>query len=113
MPDRVIPVSNGAEAVQIFSKNPAQFDLIILDVVMPQVSGPAAFSQMAAIRPDLRIVFSTGYTAEAASLKSVMEQGACVLQKPYSLKNLGQMVRGILDRPRSAFVPTETSDIHG
>ena len=110
---RVIPVSNGAEAVQIFSKNPGQFDLIIMDVVMPKVSGPAAFSQMAAIRSDLRIVFSTGYTAEAASLKPMMAQGAYILQKPYSLKSLGQTVRGILDRPRTAFVPTEASETHG
>jgi two-component system cell cycle sensor histidine kinase/response regulator CckA len=109
---RVIPATNGAEAVQIFSKNPGEFDLIILDVVMPKVSGPAAFSLMTALRPDLRIAFSTGYTAEAASLNSMIDQGACILQKPYSLKSLGQMVRAILDRPRTAFVPAEVNEIH-
>jgi two-component system cell cycle sensor histidine kinase/response regulator CckA len=109
---RVIPATNGAEAVQIFNKNPGEFDLIILDVVMPNVSGPAAFSLMTAVRPDLRVVFSTGYTAEAASLNPLLEQGASILQKPYSLKNLGQMVRSILDRPRTAFVPAETGEIH-
>ena len=98
--------SNGAEAVQIFAKDPGQFDLLILDVVMPTLSGPAAFSQMRSIRPDLRVLFSTGYTAETACLNSLTEQGASVLQKPYSLKNLGQMVRGLLDRPRTTFVPT-------
>jgi DNA-binding NtrC family response regulator len=84
-----------------------------LDVVMPKVSGPAAFSQMTAVRPDLRVLFSTGYTAEAASLNSLTEQGASVLQKPYSLKNLGQTVRTILDRPRTTFVTTEASEIRG
>jgi CheY-like chemotaxis protein len=110
---RVILASNGTEAVQLFTKNPGQFDLIILDVVMPKVSGPAAFSQMTAVRPDLRVLFSTGYTAEAASLNSLTEQGASVLQKPYSLKNLGQMVRAILDSPRNTFVPTKPSEILG
>jgi two-component system cell cycle sensor histidine kinase/response regulator CckA len=110
---RVILASNGTEAVQLFTNNPGQFDLIILDVVMPKVSGPAAFSQMTAVRPDLRVLFSTGYTAEAASLNSITEQGASVLQKPYSLKNLGQMVRAILDRPRTTFVPTKPSEILG
>jgi DNA-binding NtrC family response regulator len=76
------------------------------------LSGPAAFSQMTAVRADLRVVFSTGYTAEAASLNPLMEQGASILQKPYSLKNLGQMVRSILDRPRTSFVPNEVSEIH-
>jgi two-component system, cell cycle sensor histidine kinase and response regulator CckA len=110
---RVILASNGAEAVQIFAKNPSQYDLIILDVVMPKVSGPAALSQMTAVRPDLRVVFSTGYTAEAASLNNLMEQGASMLQKPYGLKSLGQLVRASLDRPRTTFVPTPASKIHG
>ena len=68
----------------------------------------AAFSQMTAVRPDLRVLFSTGYTAEAASLNSLTEQGASVLQKPYSLKNLGQMVRAILDRPPDHVCPHQT-----
>jgi two-component system cell cycle sensor histidine kinase/response regulator CckA len=110
---RVVLASNGTEAVQIFTNNPGQFDLIILDVVMPNVSGPAAFSQMTAVRPDLRVLFSTGYTAEAASLNSLTEQGASILQKPYGLKSLGQMVRAVLDRPRNTFVPTVVSEIHG
>jgi two-component system, cell cycle sensor histidine kinase and response regulator CckA len=109
---RVILASNGTEAVQIFTNNPGQFDLIILDVVMPKVSGPAAFSQMTAVRADLRVLFSTGYTAEAASLNPLTEQGASILQKPYSLKGLGQMVRAALDRPRTTFVSTSASEIH-
>ena len=110
---RVILASNGTEAVQIFTTNPGQFDLIILDVVMPKVSGPAAFSQMMSVRPDLRVVFSTGYTAEAVSLNSLTEKGASILQKPYSLKALGQLVRAALDRPRTTFVPADASEIHG
>ena len=109
---RVIVASNGTDAVQLFTKDPAQFDLLILDVVMPKVSGPAALSLMTAVRADLRVVFSTGYTAEAASLNSLTEQGAIVLQKPYSLKNLGQMVRTSLDRPRTNFVPSAVSEVH-
>jgi len=107
---RVILASNGTEAVELFTKNPELFDLILLDVVMPKVSGPEAFSRMAAVRSDLRVIFSTGYTAEAASLISLTEQGAVVLQKPYSLKNMGQTVRAILDRPRSSYVPTATGE---
>jgi DNA-binding NtrC family response regulator len=98
--------------VQIFTEDPGKFDLIILDVVMPKVSGPAALSQMITVRPDLRVIFSTGYTAEAASLNSLADQGAAFLQKPYSMKNLGQIVRGSLDRPRIAFVATTPSEIH-
>jgi len=110
---RVVPASNGREAAQIFTNNPAQFDLIILDIVMPKMTGPAAFSQMMAVRPDLRVIFSTGYTPEGASLTSLTEQGASILQKPYSMKNLAQTVRAILDSPRTTFHDIEASEIHG
>jgi len=98
---RPILASNGTDAIELFKRNLGQIDLVILDVVMPGLSGPAVYSQMAAIQPDLRVVFATGYTAETASLNSTLEKGVPILQKPYSLKNLGQIVRSTLDRARS------------
>src|SRR6267143_1543960 len=98
---RPILASNGTDAVELFKTNLGHIDLVILDVVMPGLSGPAVYSQMAAIQPDLRVVFATGYTAETASLNSTLEKGVPILQKPYSMKNLGQIVRSTLDRARS------------
>ena len=98
---RPILASNGTDAIELFKTNLGHIDLVILDVVMPGLSGPAVYSQMAAIQPDLRVVFATGYTAETASLNSTLEKGVPILQKPYSMKNLGQIVRSTLDRPRS------------
>jgi two-component system cell cycle sensor histidine kinase/response regulator CckA len=98
---RVILASNGAEATELFKANSGKIDLVILDIVMPLLSGPSAYSQMAAIQPDLRAIFATGYTAETASLNSTLEKGVPILQKPYSMKNLGQIVRGTLDRALS------------
>jgi len=97
---RVILASNGAEATELFKANFGKIDLVILDIVMPHLSGPAVYSQMAAIQPELRAVFATGYTAETASLNSTLEKGVPILQKPYSIKNLGQIVRSTLDRAR-------------
>jgi two-component system cell cycle sensor histidine kinase/response regulator CckA len=106
---RVLVACNGAEAAQLFETKSGQIDLAILDVVMPGVSGPAAYSQMAAIQPDMRVIFTTGYTAETASLDFMIKKGAPILQKPYGMKNLGQIVRATLDRARSVSVPTDTS----
>src|SRR6267143_3396053 len=66
----VILASNGIEAVQLFKDNSDRIDLVVMDVVMPGMSGPDAYLKMSAIRPDLGVVFTTGYTAEAASLTS-------------------------------------------
>lgn len=98
---RVILATNGTEAIELFKANSRQIDLVILDIVMPHLSGPAVYSQMTAIQPDLRAVFATGYTAETASLNSPLEKGVPILQKPYSMRNLGQIVRSTLDRARS------------
>jgi two-component system, cell cycle sensor histidine kinase and response regulator CckA len=93
---RVITASNGTEAVELFKANSDQIDLVLLDVVMPSLSGPEAYLQISAIRPGVGVVFTSGYTAEAASLKSALEKGTPILQKPYGLKGLSQIVRSTL-----------------
>jgi len=106
---RVILATNGAEATEVLKANGGRIDLAILDVVMPGLSGPAAYSQMAAFQPDLRVIFATGYTAETVSLNSTLEKGIPILQKPYSLKNLGQIVRSTLDCPRFTPISNDPS----
>jgi CheY-like chemotaxis protein len=106
---RVILATNGAEATEVLKANGGRIDLAILDVVMPGLSGPAAYSQMAAFQPDLRVIFATGYTAETVSLNSTLEKGIPILQKPYSLKNLGQIVRSTLDCPRFTSISNDPS----
>jgi signal transduction histidine kinase len=98
---QVILASNGIEAVQLFKDNSDRIDLVVMDVVMPGMSGPDAYLKMSAIRPDLGVVFTTGYTAEQASLTSMVEKGASVLQKPYGAKRLGRVIRVVLERKRS------------
>jgi two-component system, cell cycle sensor histidine kinase and response regulator CckA len=94
---RVLVASNGLEAIQLFKENIEQIALVVLDVVMPGISGPDAFLQMTVIRPGLPAVFSTGYAREAESLTLLLQKGASFLQKPYSQKSLGHMIRAVLD----------------
>jgi DNA-binding NtrC family response regulator len=71
--------------------------LVVLDIVMPGLSGPNAYLQMASIRPDLKAVFTTGYTSEAASLTSLIDKGAALLQKPYSQRSIGLKIRDVFE----------------
>jgi len=100
---KVILAENGTEAVALFKSNPARIDVVVVDVVMPRMSGPDAYLEMSAVRPGLGVVFATGYTAEAASLTSLVEKGASVLQKPYSAKSLSQAIRSVLKNRNSTF----------
>jgi two-component system cell cycle sensor histidine kinase/response regulator CckA len=95
-----ILAADGQEALRLFRQDLTKIDLVILDVAMPGLSGPETFSQMKAIRPDLPVVFTSGHTSESASLNSNIAAGAVFLQKPYTPKTLGQVVRSTLDRHR-------------
>lgn len=96
---RILDAPDGAKALEVFKLHADQIDLIVMDVVMPSLSGPEAYLEMSALRPGIRVIFTTGYTLEAKALVSMVEKGASVLRKPYSLTSLSQMVRGAL-QPR-------------
>ncbi len=95
---RVLLAANGLDAIRLFMANSDAVDLVILDVVMPGLSGPDTFSKMSSIRPDLRVVFTTGYTSEVAHLASLIDSGAGFLQKPYGQRSIGVKIRDVLDR---------------
>ena len=98
---RVLVASDGADALEIFAANARQIDLVVMDVVMPVLSGPEAYLEMSALKPGVRVIFTTGYTPKARALTSMLEGGGVILQKPYSLTSLSQLVRGAIERPVS------------
>ena len=98
---QVILATDGSEAIALFKSNAARIDVVVLDVVMPGMSGPDAYAEMSAIRPSLGIVIAPGYTAEAASLTSLVEKGASALQKPYTATSLSKAIRGALETSSS------------
>jgi FixJ family two-component response regulator len=97
---KTIIADNGESAVRLFRENFEKVQIVILDVIMPVLTGPDAYDRMSAIRPGVPVIFTTGHTAEVASLNSRLEAGAVFLQKPYAPHTLIEIVRGTLDRER-------------
>jgi PAS domain S-box-containing protein len=95
---QVLVARDGEEAVQLFEAHRDRIDLVLLDVVLPRLSGPDAYARICALRPQVRALFTTGYSAESARLDKLVETGAAILQKPYSPSVLAGRVREILDR---------------
>jgi two-component system, cell cycle sensor histidine kinase and response regulator CckA len=95
---QVMLATDGETAVRNFHANRTRIDLVLLDVMLPKLSGPEAYARMRKDKPDLAVIFATGYSPDIAELQKVQEEGLLVLQKPYSPRDLARKVREILDQ---------------
>jgi len=95
---RVTGARSGAEALDIFKKGPAAFDLVITDYTMPMMTGCELAKELMAVRPDLPVIVCTGYnetiSAEKAKNRGIRE----FLLKPLNLRQMGELVRRVLDK---------------
>ena len=76
-------------------------DLILMDAVMPGMSGVELFARVHEVRPDMRVLYMSGYTNEAALRRGVIEPGRSLIHKPFALATLAQRVRQELDLRKS------------
>ncbi len=95
---QVMLATDGEQAVADFRANRDQIALAVLDVMLPKLSGPEICAIIREEKPDLAVIFATGYSADMAQLQKVQQEGLPVLQKPYSPRDLARKVRETLDR---------------
>jgi signal transduction histidine kinase len=93
----VLAASNADEALELFELN-ACIDVILTDVVMPGASGPELTRQLVERRPELKVIYMSGYTEEAIVHHGVLEPGIAFLHKPFTIDTLGRKIREVLDR---------------
>jgi two-component system cell cycle sensor histidine kinase/response regulator CckA len=93
----VLTAGNGVEALEVSSGFDGRIDLLLADVVMPQMGGPALAKRLSTLRPETRVIYLSGYADEALGDRQVLEAGAAFLQKPFALESLVRKVREILD----------------
>jgi CheY-like chemotaxis protein len=90
----VLCAANGKEALRLCEQNTPQ--IAVLDVVMPRLGGTATADKLLVRFPDLRVIFTSGYSRDRDERTANLSQ-ASYLQKPYSATRLGRLVRDILD----------------
>ncbi|MBK7974411.1 MAG: response regulator [Deltaproteobacteria bacterium] len=94
----VIAATDGPQAMEVMSLTQRRVELLVTDVVMPEVNGPDLARALRRLHPGLRVLLVTGYTDDAV-LRSIAEDGFDLLRKPFTPLELTSRVRAILDRP--------------
>jgi CheY-like chemotaxis protein len=94
----VTEAADGAEALQVWERDAGEFDLVLTDMVMPGgVSGADLCDRLIQVKPNLRAIIASGYSANIVDNQSVVAHGATFLQKPYDMAALAAAVRACLD----------------
>ena len=93
----VLSAKGGKEAIEVYKKNKDKIDIIILDMVMPDMGGGEVFDILKEINPDIKVLLSSGYSISGQA-DEIMERGCNgFIQKPFNISELSQEIRAILD----------------
>ncbi|MGE0442386.1 MAG: ATP-binding protein [Gemmatimonadales bacterium] len=92
----VIETSGGSEAIELFRGDPHGIDLVLSDVVMPEMSGPELGRRLAEIRPDVKLLFMSGYAEGAVVRQGVLQPGTALIEKPFTPDALIRRIRETL-----------------
>src|SRR5213594_80860 len=93
----VIAASDGLEAIEICKRHEAPIHLMLSDVVMPQMGGRELAQRLATVRPDMKVLYMSGYTSNAIVHHGILDPGTLFIQKPFTPDSLARKVREVLD----------------
>jgi CheY-like chemotaxis protein len=93
---RVTPAANGGEALLLVEEKGLTPDLVITDVVMPQMSGRALADRLRRTQPDLKVLFMSGYTDNVIVHHGVLDPSTPFIQKPFSMSDIAAKVQALL-----------------
>jgi CheY-like chemotaxis protein len=94
---RVLSAASGEEALGVAALHEGAIDLLVTDVIMPGMSGAELARRLGPPRPQMKVLYASGYTADAIAHQGVLEDGTGFLQKPYTPGELETKVRAVLD----------------
>jgi two-component system, cell cycle sensor histidine kinase and response regulator CckA len=93
----VVEAPNGAEAVRAIQRYKAPIHLMLTDVILPGISGPELAKRLASLRPEMKVLYASGYTGDVLQRYRISESNAPFIEKPFSFDFLAQKVREVLE----------------
>lgn len=93
-----LTASNGMDAIQIYSKNQDKIDLVILDMIMPEMDGGKVYDKIKKINPNFKALLSSGYTIDGQATEILQRGCNGFIQKPFNIVDLSKKIRDVLDK---------------
>jgi two-component system cell cycle sensor histidine kinase/response regulator CckA len=95
---KVLSARSGKEAIELYEANKDKIDIVILDMIMPEMGGGETYDGMKEINPDTKVLLSSGYSIDGQATE-ILERGCDgFIQKPFDVKQLSKNIRKILDK---------------
>jgi two-component system, cell cycle sensor histidine kinase and response regulator CckA len=95
---KIISVNSGADAIEIFRVKNSEIDLVILDMVMPELSGNKTFDALKAIDPQVKVILSSGYSISGEAAEIMKKGCRAFIQKPFNIGDISKKIRETLEK---------------
>ena len=110
---KVLEATDGAAAAMVSSTHQGPIHLLLTDVIMPGMNGRELAQRISSLRPEIKVLYMSGYTENAIGRNGTLEEGVNLLQKPFTLPALKSKVREVLDTPIPLEVQMSTRMVRG
>ena len=95
---KVLPAISGKEAIEVYQENREKIDMVIMDMIMPEMGGGDTYDKLKEINPDIKVLLSSGYSINGQATE-ILERGCNgYIQKPFNMTDLSKKIREILDK---------------
>jgi DNA-binding NtrC family response regulator len=99
---RVLSAASGHDALKLAKEYPGRIDLLLTDVVMEGLPGPALAEELSPSRPEMKVVFISGYADSSLAPNGVLKPGTVLVHKPFTIRILSAKLREVLGSPGAA-----------
>ena len=107
---KVLLAETPGEALKMVDRHPGDIHLLLTDVVMPGMDGRQLSKRISAVKPGVKVLFMSGYTADVIAQRGVLEQNTAFIGKPFKRDDLARKVRDVLEAHEPASQEAATTE---